>query len=73
MKGDGEMGKTNNAYMMEKEKYPIPDFCKADCRFRDKEAKYMPACQYPFQLDIDNDKCNTYKPGERGKSRHDKN
>ena len=53
----------------EKEKYPIPEWCKADCIFRDKKAKYMPACQYPFKLDISRTKmagavCLTYKKKE---------
>ena len=44
-------------------KYPIPEHCKADCKYRDKKAKFMPACQYPCQLDIkDNEcKCGRYK------------
>ncbi|MGA2160087.1 MAG: hypothetical protein ABSG90_12855 [Dehalococcoidia bacterium] len=48
-----------------KKEYPIPEFCKADCMYRDKKAKYMPACQYAFKLAVDEkgEKCLTYKPG----------
>ena len=50
----------------------IPEWCKKDCYFRDKKAKYMPACQYGFRLKFDSEtgKCLTYKkiPGlKRGK------
>ncbi len=53
----------------EKEKYPIPEWCKTDCIFRDPKAKFMPACQYPCGLDIKRDKeggavCLTYKKRE---------
>lgn len=46
-----------------KEKYPIPKWCKEDCIFRDKKAKYMPACMYGFKLDVDVQKeiCHTYR------------
>jgi hypothetical protein len=37
---------------VKKEQYPIPDFCKVDCYFRNKKAKYMPACEYACQVDI---------------------
>jgi len=48
-----------------KKEYPIPEFCKADCMYRDKKAKYMPACQYAFKLAVyeKGEKCLTYKPG----------
>ena len=35
---------------MKKEQYPIPDFCKPNCRFRKPKAKFMPACDYAFGL-----------------------
>ena len=55
-----------------KEKYPIPKYCKKDCLFRDKKAKYMPACQYysivkvegncdNLNNGIDDRVCKTYK------------
>jgi len=46
-----------------KEQYPIPEWCKEDCRFRDPKAKYMPACRYPFKLKVKDDReCLTYQP-----------
>lgn len=38
-----------------KEKYLIPIYCKTDCIFRNKKARYMPACQYFGQLKIEGD------------------
>lgn len=43
---------------MKKDKWPIPDFCKSNCRFRKPKAKYMPACDYAFKLIV--------KEGESG-------
>lgn len=41
--------------------YPIPKWCKKDCYFRDKKAKFMPACQYGGKLIVKNDICIPYK------------
>ena len=46
--------------MREKEEYPIPEWCKEDCIYRDPKAKFMPACQYPFKLIVKNGECKRY-------------
>jgi len=37
---------------IEVEEMQIPTWCKSDCKFRDKDAKYMPACTYGGTLII---------------------
>jgi len=46
-------------------KDPIPDWCKKDCIFRDKKAKFMPACRYPFKLRVTEGKCLSYRKEQR--------
>ena len=44
------------------EKMPIPTWCKSDCKFRDKEAKHMPACIYAGKLIVSNEGvCEVYR------------
>jgi len=44
---------------------PIPKCCKEDCKFRDPEAKFMPACTFRGKLIITkNDVCESYKAKE---------
>ena len=56
--------------MQEKGKYPIPDWCKKNCVFRDKKAKYMPACNYVRKLNFTKDSggnvvCLTYRKEQK--------
>jgi len=46
-----------------KNKYPIPIWCKEDCKFRDKKTEQMPACFFPSRLDVNTEKniCNSYR------------
>ena len=58
--------------MTEKEKHPIPDWCKKDCAFRDEKAKYIPACTYGGKLNIIEDSggrmvCLTYRKEQKQK------
>jgi len=44
-------------------KTPIPKWCKKDCFYRDKKAKYSPACTAPHILHVQNGACVIYKKG----------
>lgn len=50
---------------MNNNKNPIPKYCKANCKYRDKKATQNPACQYNSQLVIEQENnvliCKAYK------------